>query len=411
MIHQIKEQRALAVAEMRSIVEKAQTEKRNLSSDEAAKFETLKAKVTEFEAQEARATFLAESERRMMGTPVDKSQAELESNVSLLEVLQAGMEGRSLTGAAAEYSKETERRTGRKAGGVFIPLSALEKRVNTTSTAGQIVPTDHRADQFIEPFRNKLLARQLGARVLTGLSGNVDIPAYGSGVSSGWVAENGALTPSGMTFGSKTLTPKHVGSLAEMSRQLIQQSSPGIEQLLRDDMAFALAKAIDSAMILGGGTNEPTGILATTGIQTASLATLDWAGILGILQKIELVNGTAGAWLTHPEVATKLRGTLKSSTSGAAYLSEGGRMADLSVNSTKQVPVKPGVSPAPNTGRLILGDFSQVMLGIWSELDILVNPYDSTAYARGGVLVRAMATCDIAIRHPEAFVVADDVAL
>jgi hypothetical protein len=60
---------------------------------------------------------------------------------------------------------------------------------------------------------------------------------------------------------------------------------------------------------------------------------------------------------------------------------------------------------------LILGDFSQVMLGVWSELDVLVNPFDSMAYARGGVLVRAMATCDIAVRHPEAFVVADDVTL
>ena len=405
MIHQIKEQRALAVTEMRSIVERAQTEKRNLSGDEAAKFETLKAKVTDLEAQESRAAFMADAERRMMGTPVDKSQAELESNVSLLEVLQAGMEGRSLTGAAAEYSRETERRTGRKAGGVFIPLSALEKRVNTTTSASQIRPVDHRADQFIEPFRNKLLARQLGARVLTGLSGNVDIPAYGSGVSSGWVAENGALTASDMTFGKKTLAPKHVGSLSEMSRQLIQQSSPDIEQLLRDDMAFALAQAIDSAMIQGGGANQPTGILATAGIQTASLSTLNYANILAMLKLSEMENSEAGAWLTSPQVMAKLRGTLKSTTAGAQYLVESGRMVDLPVSSTKQVPLN------ATTGRLILGDFSQVMLGIWSELDILVNPFDSTAYARGGVLVRAMATCDIAIRHPEAFVVANDVVI
>lgn len=409
-LNQIREQRAAKVTEMRALLAKAETEKRNLSADEQSKFEAMKSDITSLEQQEHRAAFLAETERRMIGTPVtgDKPFAELERNVSLLEVLQAGMEGRSLSGAAAEYSKETERRTGRKAQGVFVPLAALEKRVNTTATAGQLVPTDHRADQYIEPFRNRLMARQLGARVLTGLSGNVEIPAYGSGVSSGWVAENGALTPSGMTFGQKTLTPKHVGSLAEMSRQLIQQSSPDIEQLLRDDMAFALAKAIDSAMILGGGTNQPTGILATTGIQTASLATLNWAAILAMLEKVELVNGTAGAWLTSPQVKTKLTGTLKAAGI-AGYLAEGGRMAELPVYSTNQVPLN--TTPTPDTGRLILGDFSQVMLGVFSDLDILVNPYDSTAYARGGVLVRAMATCDVAIRHPNAFVVADDVAI
>ena len=54
MLHQIKEQRALAVAEMRGMVEKAQAEKRNLSTDEATRFDSLKAKVTELEGQEAR---------------------------------------------------------------------------------------------------------------------------------------------------------------------------------------------------------------------------------------------------------------------------------------------------------------------------------------------------------------------
>lgn len=60
---------------------------------------------------------------------------------------------------------------------------------------------------------------------------------------------------------------------------------------------------------------------------------------------------------------------------------------------------------------MIAGDWSQAMLGIWSEIDILVNPFAETAYNRGGVLVRAMSTVDVAVRHPEAFVVADDVAI
>lgn len=46
------------------------------------------------------------------------------------------------------------------------------------------------------------------------------------------------------------------------------------------------------------------------------------------------------------------------------------------------------------------------MLGVWSEVDILVNPYAEPAYSRGGVQVRAMATVDTAVRHPEGFVVA-----
>lgn len=404
----IREKRAAKVADMRTLLAKAEAEKRNLSDAEKATFDTLKGEVQTLEGDEQRATFMQEMERRQAGDPVgDKAATQLQQRVSVVEVMRAQMEGRALTGAAAEYSQEAERRTGRKAQGAFVPLAALEQRVTTTGTAGELVPTDHRADQYIEPFRNSLLARKLGVRVLSGLSGNLSVPKHGTGTTVGWVAENSALTASDMTFDEVTLSPKHAGGLCEMSRQLIMQSSPDVEQLARSDLSAMLAQAIDSALILGGGTNEPDGVLATAGIQTANLATLSWANVLGMVQKADLVNAAAVNWIGSTKVKAKLAGTLKASGI-AGYLLEGGRMADLPAYFTNQVPEKAG---SPNTGRLILGDWSQVLLGIWSELDILVNPYAETAYSKGNVLVRAMSTVDIALRHPEAFVVAEDLAI
>ena len=58
---------------------------------------------------------------------------------------------------------------------------------------------------------------------------------------------------------------------------------------------------------------------------------------------------------------------------------------------------------------LVYGDFSQLLVGLWSQLDVLVNPYESTAYAKGNVQIRAMLTCDISVRHPEAFAAAQDI--
>lgn len=404
----IREKRAAKVADMRTLLAKAEAEKRNLSDAEKATFDTLKGEVQTLEGDEQRATFMQEMERRQAGDPVgDKAATQLQQRVSVVEVMRAQMEGRALTGAAAEYSQEAERRTGRKAQGAFVPLAALEQRVTTTGTAGELVPTDRRADQYIEPFRNSLLARKLGVRVLSGLLGNLSVPKHGTGTTVGWVAENSALTASDMTFDEVTLSPKHAGGLCEMSRQLVMQSSPDVEQLARSDLSAMLAQAIDSALILGGGTNEPDGVLATAGIQTANLATLSWANVLGMVQKAYLVNAAAVNWIGSTKVKAKLAGTLKASGI-AGYLLEGGRMADLPAYFTNQVPEKAG---SPNTGRLILGDWSQVLLGIWSELDILVNPYAETAYSKGNVLVRAMSTVDIALRHPEAFVVAEDLAI
>jgi HK97 family phage major capsid protein len=404
----IRETRAAKVASMRNMLNTAEGEKRSLNSNEQTAFDSLKTEITGLEQSEARATFLEDAERRSMGMPIDKHAASLERSVNVVDVIRAKMEGRALSGAAAEYQAETERRTGRKAEGVFIPLSAIEQRsVNTTTTAAALVGTDHRADQYIEPFRNSLLARKLGVRVLPGLEGNVSIPKYGTGTTVGWVAENGTLPSGGLVPVNVTLAPKHAGGITEMSRQLIQQSSPAAEQLIRDDLSAMLAQAIDAAIIKGGGTNEPTGVLATVGIQTANLATMSWANILAMLQKLDIANTSAANIVASMKVKAKLQGTLKAAGI-AGYIMEGGKVGDLPAYFSNQVAEKTG---SPNTGKVIAGDWSQVLLGIWSEVEILVNPFDSTAYARGGVLVRAMTTCDIAVRHPEAFVFAEDVAI
>lgn len=408
----IREAKAAKVAEARALVAKADTEKRSLSAEESASFDKIKGEIEALEAEETRATFLADAERRSAGVaitgPGGDTYASLQSQVRVLDILQAAVEGRALSGAAAEYHAETERRTGRKAQGVFVPMSALETRVNTTATAPELVATEHRPQDYIQPLRNRLLARKLGVRVLDGLHGNLVVPKHGTGLSVGWVAENSAVPESDMAPDSVTLSPKHAGGVTELSRQLIMQSSPAVEQLVRDEFAYLIAQAIDSALIKGGGANEPDGVLSTVGIQTASMATLNWAAVLAMKLKADTANADAVNWVMSPQAAAQFAGTEKATGTGIYLMGDDGKMSGLPVYVTNQVPDEPG---APDTGIAILGDWSQVMLGIWSEIDILVNPYAETPYRRGGVLVRAMSTVDIAVRHPEAFVVADDVAL
>ncbi|EOE7413481.1 TPA: phage major capsid protein [Pseudomonas aeruginosa] len=398
----LREQRSAKVAAMKNLVDKAGAESRDLSADEIKQFDALKSEERTLGEQIDRAEYLQEVERRAMGEPVSSNACtdfeKLAGGVSVVKVIRAQMEGRSLDGAEAEYAQEAERRSGRKAEGAFVPMRALETRadgVNTTTTAPQIVPTVHRADQYIEPLRERLLARQLGVRVLTGLSGNIVIPKFGSGLTLGWVGENEPVPEGEMTFGNVELSPKHTGGKTEMSRQLIQQSSPGIEQLVRDDLSYLVAKAIDLALINGTGAKQPLGVLNAPGTQTGTLTSADWPSILALPELLELVNANAVNWLTTPQVKTKLAAAEKVPGSGSGFLYQGGQMADLPLAATKQVPAD----------TLILGDWSQVLLGVWSELDILVNPYAEPAYSRGGVQVRAMATVDVAIRHPEGFVI------
>lgn len=410
-LHEIREARAAKVAEARALLDTAAGK---LNAEQQKTFDGLKSEITDLEGQEQRASFIEEAERRSMGAAADKPFQSLQGEISILEVLRNAMEGRSQSGAAAEYAKEIERRTGRKASGIFVPLSALETRVAApidTTGGADLVPTNHRADLYIQPLRDQLMARRLGVQVLGGLTGNVSIPKAGTGTSVGWVAEGGNLALTDMTFDAVTLAPKHAGGYVEMSRQILMQGSPDIERLVRGDLAAVVAKAIDSAIIGGGGTSEPVGILANLaasgGVQSASLSTLSWANLLAMLQKLDIENVTPTALLGSQKVKAKLAGTVKAANT-ATYLMENGRVADLPAYFSNNVPEKAGT---PNTGRLIAGDWSQAMLGVWSEIDLLVNPFEGDAFKRGGVLIRAMSTVDVALRHPAAFCVADDLAI
>lgn len=394
----VRERKAAKTTDARALLAKAEGENRQLTADESAKFDTLKAEITDLEAQETRAQFLDDAERRQSGTVVHGDRSgDLEQRVSLLSVLRAGMEGRALTGAEAEMHAELERRHGTpKHGGILVPLRAFEKRVNTTGTAGELVGTDHRADLYIGPLRDSLLVRALGVRTLSGLTGNVSIPKAGAGLSAGWVPEGTALPESDMDFDAVTLTPHHVGGITEMSRQLIQQSSPAIEDLVRGDLSFAVAHAVDTAIIAGSGTaGEPEGIIGRTGVQTADLPE-SWADVLDIEQQLADVNVSPTGWYTSPAVLTALRKILKAPTAGSDYIATAGRIGELPAASSNAAPIDTA----------ILGDWSQVLLGQWGAVEILVNPFAEAPYRRGGVLVRAFSTVDVAIRHEQAFVVA-----
>lgn len=398
-LREIRERKAAKVAEARAIVAAAEQAQRSLSADESAKFDGIKSEITALESDESRAQFLADQEREQRGQPVHgDTRGNLESRVSVLNVLRAQMEGRALTGAEAEFHAEAIRSAGREVSGILVPLSALESRANTTTSAGELVGTDHRGDQYIGPLRDALLVRQMGVRVLTGLRGNVSIPKAGTGLSASWVTEGEAIPESDMTFDAVTLTPHHVGAITELSRQLILQSDPSVEALVREDIAYAIAAEVDRAIIAGSGADgEPLGIVNRAGVLTAAALPESWADVLAMEQQLNALNINPTAWYTTPGVMSSLRGTLKEAGL-PGYVAQGGRIGDLPAYSSNAAPAATAV----------LGDWSQIILGQWGAVEILANPYAEGPYRRGGVLTRAMLTCDVAVRHEQAFVVAPD---
>ena len=406
-LHAIREQRSQKVNEARSLLAASP----QLNAEGQAKFDKLKSEITALEADEQRAEFLETAERRSLGAPVDNSRRSMEGQVNVLDAIAAQIENRSVTGALAEFQAEAKRQglTARN-GGILVPTSIFEKRATMSTTgAAAVVPDDYKASEFIGLLRNSLIVRSLGARVLPGLKGDTVLPKATGSATAYWVAEGDALTESGTTYGSVKLEPKTVGALTAFSRQLALQSNPAIESLLRDDISAVVGLAVDKALIHGTAVaKQPVGILNVAGIQTASLSTLTWAAIVAMLEKLGLENITPNAVLTHAKAATKLQTTLKNAANGAEYLLQGGRLAELPAYITNQLDAKAG---SPATGRVIAGDFSQIVIGEFGVTEILANPYAAGYYEKGDVQLRIMHTMDAVVRHPKAFVLAEDMGL
>ena len=422
-IRELMEKRSKLVADMRAIAEKPEGEGGDLSKEQETRFTSLKAELEATEKALSRQSLLDEAERRMQGEPItgtedDKLDTELRK-FSLIRAIAGQCPDLNVDwGRERELSQELQRRSGRTAQGGMVPMQVFEQRVNTTTTAANIIPTDYRGEMFIDLLRAKLVIGSLGATVLNGLSGNVDIPGQSGSTTAGWVAENSALTASDMSFRKVTMAPKHAGAMTELSRNMLLQTSPDLEALVRSDFAAILAEAIDKAAIVGGGVNEPTGILSTSGIGDVAIGpnggALTWEKVLDLVGVVEDAEvPTEGcAFLTHPHVVKQCRKTLKvSGDAVAGFLMDSRDTLDgFRVARTSLVPndLTKGTA-ASKCAPLIFGNFSDLLIGYWSAFDLLVNPYETTAYSKGNVLVRAMLTCDMAVRRPQSFAAIKDV--
>lgn len=361
------------------------------------------------------------------GKPLEQSAGAVEMNkkeqrdYSFMKAVRGLVNGSGLQGLEREISDEIAKRQGREARGFYAPDSFWTGRrdltVGTDSAGGYLKPTDHLGDQFVDALRARLVFNQLGARFMSGLRGDVAIPKLAGGVSAGFVAENGATSEVNATFAQITMSPKSLGAFTDVSRLLMIQSDPSVEQIVRDDLLNAIAQKIEDVAIEGGGTNEPTGILGTAGIGSVAIGTnggnATWASIVNLVKEVEIdnaaINGNTLAYLTNPKVKAHLSQTSKvASTDSVMIMNEPwSSMYGYNVSVTNNVPSDLTKGTGTGLSALIFGDFSQAMFGIFSTSDVLVDPY--TGGSSGAVRIRVMQEVDFAVRHAQSFAAIKDI--
>lgn len=252
---------------------------------------------------------------------------------------------------------------------------------------------------FIEMLRNRSVAFRMGVRRLTGLQGNVTIPKQTGAATAYWLAsESTAITESQQTFVQVGLSPHTAGAYTEISRQLMLQSSPGIEGLVSDDLARVVALAVDLAVLNGsGGEGQPRGIIQTSGIGGVTGTSLAAAGIIEFQTDVAASNviPLSPGYVSTPAVAGLLMTRPELPTSGTTRL----WLGNIWDGSLFSIPAMTSMQMVAAT--MLFGDWQECVVGEWGVLEVEVNPYAS--FAAGIIGVRAFYTMDVAVRLPAAF--------
>jgi len=347
---------------------------------------------------------------------------------SFLKALNAASRGDwSQAGFEQEMSQEMAHKSGKSPQGFYVPdyawrsdmyTAKRELTVGTDGTGGYFAPSQQLGSEWIGALRSKMVLADLGMRTMSGLTTKIQIPKIAA-ASAGFVAESGDVSDNTHVTTQISMVGRTLGARTTISRLLMLESDPSIEQIVRDDLVAAIASKIQDVMIEGGGSNEPTGITQTTGIGSIAGGTNGqspaWnTHVPTLVKEVEqdnaaLNDGTLG-WLTNPKVKSKMAAVAKVSSSDSVMIldSPWNQLYGYPIKFTTDCPSDLTKGSASSVcSALIFGDFSQLLMGSWGNSpDVLVDPYGNND---GGVKIIVFSEIDAAVRHAQSFAACLDV--
>ena len=363
-------------------------------------------------------------------TPLETPVAEVGLNekqrgqYSFLNAIRAASSGDwSKAGLEREISNEIANRSGKEARGFYLPMDIgwgqRDQTVGTNSQGGFLKGTDHLGNEFIgEVYANSVVA-SLGGRVMTGLQGDIAIPKLSASVTNtAFVAEGSAPSEGAGVFAQVTMAPKTLATFVDYTRKLALQSDPSVEQILRNDVVQTMAAKIDQVALNGGGSNEPSGILQESDTNVVAIATnggaVTYAKVVDMEAAIASDNALTGTlnFATTPGVQGAMRQIPRqgSGVEGNFILNDSNSILGHNVTVSTNVPSTLTKGSTSGTCHaLILGDFSQVMMGFWSGIDVVVD--SSTLSTSGGTRIAFFQDVDVAVRIPNAFAAIKDITV
>lgn len=321
-------------------------------------------------------------------------------------IMEMGTDRGLQDGPEREFFTEVAKFRGQQfdAHRITLPLRFLDEQRDLTvaqaSAGGYLVGVDvGEAKDVLRPWS---ISIQGGVTVEENLTGNVVIPKTGTGTDAlSWQgSEQAQAPPTQPTVSQIAMTPKVGVGIVNASRNFMIQANP--ERWLRRELKRVAGVAVDTAALVGSGNSgQPLGLLNYLGLSTQSGTSLAWAGVLAMKKNASLANVPHGTtkFISNPTTMALLEGRERATGNGG-FIWQDDKIASCAAFATTLMPAS----------TMISGPFTGLTLGLWSDLQIEINPSDPALFKTGAVQIRVLVAVDTCLTiDPLAFTVASSI--
>lgn len=259
---ELREKRAVALAEARAMVDNAEKEKRNLNVDEKEKYDRLWADAESLQERASRLDQIAKA---------DADQAEF------IDLIDEAGEGTTKTPEerSSEEKELRERAFNKYLQYGMSKLSSEEERAlvqGTDPEGGYTVPPEDFKTQLIKDVDNMLFFTGKATSYRLNKAKKMTFPTLAADVSDPvWTTEILTGDEDGdLSFGQIELSPNPLAKRIKVSKTLVRNSALGVQDIIRQRMAYKFAVAKENNVLNGDGSSKPLGLFVANanGIST-----------------------------------------------------------------------------------------------------------------------------------------------
>lgn len=266
-ITELREERAKLITDARSLIDKAESEGRDLTDEEQGRYDEMLSDARKLDVRAKRQEELQELERSRAAEDAgnrglnpgggveneERSQSELQM-AGFRSILAFGNDARDHDEAGVrsfqEYSSRERRNLSLGGGG---------------ASGGYLVLPEELYSGLIRDLNNEVFIRDLATVQSMPNAVSLGVPTLEQDPDDfEFTEELGTGSEDSATrFGKRNFEPNPVAKRARISETLLQRSTMPVEQILRDRLNYKMGVTLEKAYMLGNGNRRPLGLFVT----------------------------------------------------------------------------------------------------------------------------------------------------